>query len=87
MKPLKVIGWPAILARTPYGRAGAKGFAVKAIARGYAMVAHPNYDAFWASLNPAAQAERVNAPVLFYGGWYSTRPSHILLPAAAGRTE
>lgn len=31
---------------------------------------HPNYDAFWHELNAVAQADRVNAPGLFVGGWY-----------------
>ena len=31
---------------------------------------HPNYDEFWAELNPEAQAHRVNAPGVFIGGWY-----------------
>ncbi|MHC4368661.1 MAG: CocE/NonD family hydrolase [Planctomycetota bacterium] len=31
---------------------------------------HPNYDEFWAELNPEAQARRVNAPGVFIGGWY-----------------
>ncbi|MHC4328452.1 MAG: CocE/NonD family hydrolase, partial [Planctomycetota bacterium] len=31
---------------------------------------HPNYDEFWAGLNPEAQAHRVNAPGVFIGGWY-----------------
>lgn len=31
---------------------------------------HPNYDDFWAELNPEAQARRVNAPGVFIGGWY-----------------
>lgn len=31
---------------------------------------HPNYDEFWAELNPEAQAHRVNAPGIFIGGWY-----------------
>jgi uncharacterized protein len=34
------------------------------------FLAHPRYDAFWEELNPEAQAERVNAPGVFYGGWY-----------------
>jgi len=32
--------------------------------------AHPNYDEFWAELNPEAQAHRANAPAAFVGGWY-----------------
>src|SRR5439155_24291532 len=35
-----------------------------------AFVAHPRYDKFWAELNPEAQAERVSAPGVFFGGWY-----------------
>ncbi|TKJ39491.1 MAG: acylase [Planctomycetes bacterium B3_Pla] len=31
---------------------------------------HPNYDEFWAGLNPEDQAHRVNAPGVFIGGWY-----------------
>ncbi|MHC4435235.1 MAG: CocE/NonD family hydrolase, partial [Planctomycetota bacterium] len=31
---------------------------------------HPNYDEFWAELNPEAQAHRVNTPGVFIGGWY-----------------
>jgi predicted acyl esterase len=34
------------------------------------FVAHPRYDAFWEDLNPETQAERVNAPAVFFGGWY-----------------
>ncbi len=34
------------------------------------FVAHPRYDAFWADMNPEAQAARVNAPAVFFGGWY-----------------
>jgi putative CocE/NonD family hydrolase len=35
-----------------------------------AFVAHPDYDSFWAGLNPEAQAEQVHAPAVFLGGWY-----------------
>jgi len=31
---------------------------------------HSDYDSFWAQYNPEALAERVNAPVMFVGGWY-----------------
>lgn len=34
------------------------------------FVAHPRYDEFWSELNAETQAERVNAPGMFYGGWY-----------------
>jgi hypothetical protein len=34
------------------------------------FVAHPHYDEFWAEFNAEAQAERVNAPGVFFGGWY-----------------
>lgn len=34
------------------------------------FVAHPRYDEFWQELNPEAQAARVNAPAVFFGGWY-----------------
>jgi uncharacterized protein len=34
------------------------------------FVAHPRYDEFWEELNPEAEAERVNAPGVFLGGWY-----------------
>lgn len=34
------------------------------------FVAHPQYDEFWSELNPEKQAERVNAPAVFFGGWY-----------------
>ncbi|WP_050986178.1 CocE/NonD family hydrolase [Schlesneria paludicola] len=34
------------------------------------FVAHPRYDAFWTELNAEPQAERVNAPAVFFGGWY-----------------
>jgi predicted acyl esterase len=34
------------------------------------FVAHPRYDEFWAGLNPEAQADRVQAPAVFLGGWY-----------------
>jgi len=33
-------------------------------------LAHPTYDDFWASLDCEAQAARVNAPAVFWGGWY-----------------
>ncbi|MFO0946304.1 MAG: CocE/NonD family hydrolase [Planctomycetota bacterium] len=32
--------------------------------------AHPNEDSFWEGLNPEAQAEGVNTPGIFVGGWY-----------------
>lgn len=32
--------------------------------------AHPVYDDFWKELNPEEQAEQVNAPGVFFGGWY-----------------
>ncbi|MBP7050065.1 MAG: CocE/NonD family hydrolase [Phycisphaerae bacterium] len=32
--------------------------------------AHPNYDDFWKALDPQRVAAQVNAPTLFYGGWY-----------------
>src|SRR5262249_53692927 len=35
------------------------------------FVAHPRYDAFWAGLNPEAQAERVHAPAVFFGAWHA----------------
>jgi predicted acyl esterase len=34
------------------------------------VLAHPRYDELWAEINPEAQASRVNAPGIFYGGWY-----------------
>jgi hypothetical protein len=34
------------------------------------FVAHPRYDEFWKELNAETQAERVNAPGVFLGGWY-----------------
>jgi predicted acyl esterase len=34
------------------------------------FVAHPRYDEFWQEFNAEAQAERVNAPGVFVGGWY-----------------
>jgi predicted acyl esterase len=34
------------------------------------FVAHPRYDEFWEELNAESQAERVNAPAVFFGGWY-----------------
>jgi predicted acyl esterase len=34
------------------------------------FVAHPRYDEFWEELNAETQAERVNAPGVFFGGWY-----------------
>lgn len=34
------------------------------------FVAHPDYDDFWAGLNPETQAAKVNAPAVFLGGWY-----------------
>ena len=33
-------------------------------------LAHPNYDAFWHQMNAVAQADKVNVPALFIGGWY-----------------
>ena len=42
--------------------------------RGAEMLAlvrqHPTYDDFWAALNPELQAESVNAPAVFWGGWH-----------------
>jgi uncharacterized protein len=35
-----------------------------------AFVAHPDYDRFWADLNPETQAEQVRAPAVYLGGWY-----------------
>lgn len=32
--------------------------------------AHPRYDDFWARLNAEARAREVNAPTVFWGGWY-----------------
>ena len=32
--------------------------------------AHEAFDAFWEELDPESQAERVNAPGVFSGGWY-----------------
>ncbi len=32
--------------------------------------AHPSYDEFWEEWNTEKRAERVNVPVLYYGGWY-----------------
>lgn len=34
------------------------------------FVEHSHYDDFWKELNAEAQAERVNAPAVFFGGWY-----------------
>ena len=34
------------------------------------FVSHPDYDAFWEELNAEPQAGRVNAPAVFFGGWY-----------------
>jgi len=34
------------------------------------VLAHPRYDLLWAALNPEAQAVQVNAPAVFWGGWY-----------------
>jgi predicted acyl esterase len=34
------------------------------------FVAHPKYDDFWRELNPEAQASRVHAPAVSFGGWY-----------------
>jgi predicted acyl esterase len=34
------------------------------------FVSHPTRDAFWDDLDPEAQAARVNAPAVFFGGWY-----------------
>jgi predicted acyl esterase len=31
---------------------------------------HPRRDAFWAEVDPRSQANRVNAPAIFLGGWY-----------------
>lgn len=33
-------------------------------------LAHPRYDKFWEEVNAEAQAHRVNAPGIFWGGWY-----------------
>jgi len=32
--------------------------------------AHPKNDAFWQAMNAESQADRVNTPAIFYGGWY-----------------
>jgi predicted acyl esterase len=34
------------------------------------FVAHPDYDGFWAGLNPERRADQVHAPAVFVGGWY-----------------
>jgi len=31
---------------------------------------HPDYDDFWAETNAEAQAPRINAPGIYWGGWY-----------------
>lgn len=33
-------------------------------------LAHPVYDDFWKELNTEEQAPRINAPAVFWGGWY-----------------
>jgi len=35
-----------------------------------AVLAHPMYDQFWAEVNPEPQADRVDTPGVFCGGWY-----------------
>lgn len=35
-----------------------------------AFVRHPDYDAFWAEANAEAQAARIDAPGIYWGGWY-----------------
>ncbi|MBI3866394.1 MAG: CocE/NonD family hydrolase [Planctomycetia bacterium] len=35
-----------------------------------AFVSHPRYDEFWEELNAETQAGRVEAPGVFFGGWY-----------------
>jgi predicted acyl esterase len=35
-----------------------------------AFVKHPDYDDFWAETNAEAQAPRINAPGIYWGGWY-----------------
>jgi predicted acyl esterase len=35
-----------------------------------AFLQHYRYDDFWADLNAVAQAEKVNVPVVYAGGWY-----------------
>jgi predicted acyl esterase len=34
------------------------------------FLAHPNYDAFWKSLDLKYAAPKVNVPIVFQGGWY-----------------
>lgn len=34
------------------------------------FVEHPRYDGFWKELSPESQASRVDAPGVFFGGWY-----------------
>jgi uncharacterized protein len=34
------------------------------------FVKHPDYDAFWAEANAEAQAPRIEAPGIYWGGWY-----------------
>jgi predicted acyl esterase len=33
-------------------------------------VQHPRYDSFWAEVDARTQADRVNVPAIFLGGWY-----------------
>ena len=35
-----------------------------------AFIKHPDYDAFWAETNAKAQAARIDAPGVYWGGWY-----------------
>jgi uncharacterized protein len=35
-----------------------------------AFVKHPDYDAFWAETNAEVQAPRIDAPGIYWGGWY-----------------
>jgi len=35
-----------------------------------AFHSHPDYGDFWLQFDPEAFAEKVNVPVMFYGGWY-----------------
>jgi hypothetical protein len=35
-----------------------------------AFLKHPDYDSFWAEANAEAQAPRIDAPGVYWGGWY-----------------
>lgn len=52
---LPLTDWPALAQLAPYVRD---------------WLAHPSYDAYWKSIAPCEQYERITTPALNFGGWY-----------------